>query len=312
MRYQPEENEARREVGCDVLQFSDIRLGESGGGRCRRCHGAGAETIRDTAEVLAAIDRVAREWTGGSGPNLALTGVEPFRHPDLARILSAAVDAGAQRIRLDTDATALGSPNAARLAVEGGARHLEFALLGSEASRHDALIGDVGAFEQTLAGVGGFVSAADDLGVRVHVSARVPVCRHNLQDVLGTVAEAAKAGARSVRLVVEDPLLSPLTAAPWIASACDTGIVHAIWVAVEGFPLCAAAGWELHLASLHGPVAGTKAAACGSCALDDACGGAAPGAAGQVTGLLRPPAGAEHLAGRIRSSFERPAGWRRA
>ena len=279
-----------------MLRFEEISLGESELLRCGRCHGAGTETIRDAAAIIEDIDRATDSWPGGPGPNLAFSGVEPFRHPRLAGILAAAVEAGATRIRLDSDATALSAPDASRLAIDSGVRHLQFELRGSAASLHDPLAGGAGAFDATLRGVAEFTRVAKELGCPIQISARVPVCPHNLRDLPGIVGAASKAGASFVRLVIEEPALNMLTAAPWVEAACDTGIVRATWVQVEGVPFCAATGWELHIASVYQPAVGEKAELCGRCPLDAWCGGAIVGASRSVTALFRPPPDAQRLA----------------
>jgi hypothetical protein len=286
-----------------VLRFVEIALGESGSSRCRRCHGAVTETLRDAAEIVADVTRVAQLWPKGPGPNVAFTGVEPFHHPGLRSIVEAAAQAGAERIRLDSDAIALGSPDTARASIEDGVRHLQFGLLGSVAVLHDALAGGARAFDGTIRGATAFSEVASGLGVRVQVSARVPVCRHNLQDLPAIVTTAAKAGASVVKLVVEDERLELATAAPWVEAACDTGIVHATWVEVEGMPFGPAAGWELHLASIYHRVGGEKTALCATCPLDTVCGGATPGAGSNVTSIFAPPVEAARMAACINRSL---------
>jgi len=289
-----------------MLRFEEIALGEYGSPRCRRCRSAGAETIRDDAAIIEDIHRAAGSWSGGPGPNLAFCGIEPFRHPQLAGILAAAVEVGAKRIRLDSDATALGALDASRLAIDAGVRHLQFDLRGSTASLHDPLAGGAEAFDGALRGVAEFGRVAEGSGTAIQISARIPVCPHNLQDLPGIVGTASKAGVSLIRLVIEEPKLNLRTAAPWIEAACDTGIVHATWVGVEGVPFCAADGWELHLASVYRPTAGEKAELCSACPLDAWCGGATFGAGRSIAALFRPPPEAQRLAACVNRGFSPP------
>jgi len=290
----------RRSTEGAVLRFADILLGEGDAVGCRHCRSQHTVTLRDASEVLADVRTAARTWADGPGPNLALTGAEPFAHPALASIISACADAGVERLRLDSGCAALSAPEVAREVLHAGVRHLRFALVGSNGDAHDPLLGTAGAFEQTMRGVASFRAAAAEMGVAVHVSARVPVCRHDLGDVPGIVARAAEAGAAGVLAHVTDPRLELPSAAAWVSTACDTGLLNATWVEVEGVPLCLAGEWHLHLASNHRPVAGTKSAACTGCPLDSVCGGATRGATHAVTAALRPPADADRLAARIR------------
>jgi len=289
-----------------VLRFVDIVLGAGGGNQCRRCRGVEPETLRDTADIIADVRKAARAWHTTPGPNLSLTGAEPFHHPALAEIVADAVAAGAQRIRLDSDSHALASPVTAKTVVAGGVRHLQFTLLGSTAPLHDSLSGRAGAFESTMRGATMFAETASEAGIPVQISARISVCRHNLRDISAIVTAAAKAGASLVHLALVDQRLELPTAAPWIGAACDTGIVNSTWVEVEGMPFGPASGWELHLASIYRPVVGAKTAVCGPCPLEKVCGGATDGAGDAVVAAFRPPAGADQFAARINRGFEPP------
>jgi hypothetical protein len=291
-----------------VLRFADIMLGEAGTVRCGRCFGGGGEVLRDPADIAADIASAVRDWNGGPGPNLSFTGAEPFHHSALHELLGEAVRAQARRIRLDSDCVALQSPETSQAALENGARHLRFALLGSTAQLHDALAGADGAFQSTLGGAGTFAEMATERDIVVHVTARVPVCRHNLRDLPATVAAAAKAHVASVLLVIDDPHLDLRSAEPWLEAACDSGVVNAIWVEVEGVPYCLATGWRLHLASIYRPVSGVKPDGCGACPLDAVCGGATPGTGGEVVAAFGVPAGAEVIAEAVLRGFAGPAG----
>jgi molybdenum cofactor biosynthesis enzyme MoaA len=286
-----------------VLSFASINLGDSGAFRCVRCHRAGAETLRDTQEVLSAIEAATSTWSSRGMPNLALTGVEPFSHPNLFGILAACVSAGAGRIRLESDACALAASGMAERTLSAGVRHLTFPLLGSSSDRHDGLVGRRGSFEGTVAGVRTFLNAALETGTNVHVVARAPVCRHNLDDAPAMVTLAAELGANAVTLAITDVDLDLRRAEPWLSAACDTGIVCATWVEVEGMPCGRASGWHLHLSSMYRGIPGEKSAACRSCALVRVCSGAIPGASPSVLSTLAPPPDAVETAEKIARSF---------
>lgn len=232
-----------------MLRFSDIVLGTGGEVACRRCQAVAAEAFRNANVVKRDIERVSRAWSGRPGPNLAFTGAEPFRHPAIAELFESAVAEGAERIRVDSDATALRSAEAADAALRQGLRHLRFTLLGSSHALHDALAGTSASFAETLEGVGVFARVAEESHLPVYVSARVPVCRHNLKDLPAVVDSASRAGASSVLLKVADGGLDPRAAAAWLEAACDTGVIHAAWVEVAGISDELATRWEMHLAS---------------------------------------------------------------
>ena len=286
-----------------MLEFANIVLGESGAPRCARCHRAEAEAIRDASIMLEAIGEATRAWPDGPGPNLSFVGAEPFHHPALFELLDASVAAGASRIRLESDAHGLMAAETAERALRAGVRHLRFPLLASTAELHDSLTGRRGSLNDTIAGVGSFIDAARQSGTAVHVTARVPVCRHNLHDTADIVALAKKTGAKSVHLTIDDSDLDVRQAAPWLEAACDTGVVYATWVEVEGVPYGCACGWELHLASLYREVAGHKPDACRECPLAEVCSGAMPGASARVLATFAPPPDAAHIAERIARGF---------
>jgi len=296
------------ELRSCLLRFTDIMLGDNGGTWCRRCHGAREETLRNPADVIADVRAAVDSWDAAPGPNIALAGAEPFRHPAIATVVADAVEAGAQRIRLDSDCSGFSSATTAEAVIGSGVRHVQFTLLGSMATLHDSLCGTAGAFERTIRGAKTFAEVARASNTPVQLSAHVPVCRHTIRDIAGIVGAAATAGASLVHLALVDEHLAPAAAAPWIGAACDTGVVNAVWVEVGGVPFCLAAGWELHLAPIYRSVEGAKAAACGRCPLDGVCGGAPQGAGGAVLAALQPPADADGLAARISRSFEPPAG----
>ena len=282
-----------------MLKFANIVLGEFGAPRCARCHRIDAETLRDAPIVLESVLEAASAWPGGPGLNLSFGGAEPFHHPALFELLDASVKAGASRIRLESDAHALVAPGIAERALHSGVRHLRFPLLGSTAELHDSLIGARGSFESTLAGVKSFSAVAQQNGAAVHVTTRVPVCRHNLHDTAGIVTLSTKIGAKAVLLTIDDCDLDLRQAAPWLEAACDTGVVYATWVEVEGVPYGCAHGWELHLASLYHTVEGEKTDTCRECPLAEVCSGAMPGASARVLATCAPPPDAAHIAGRI-------------
>lgn len=289
-----------------MLKFASIVLGQSGALRCVRCHRAEPETLHDASSILAAIHETGSSSVGGRGLNLSLGGAEPFQHPALFELLEASVAAGASRIRLESDAHALVARETAERTLRSAVRHLTFPLIGSTADIHDSLSGRRGSFQDTIAGVKNFIAAAQDGGMKVHLTARVPVCRHNLHDTAEIVALAAKTGAHSVLLAVDDVDLDLRHAGPWLGAACDTGVVNTIWVEVEGAPYENASGWELHLASVYREVEGAKSQGCGQCPLSDVCGGAMPGASGRVLADFAPPPDAARIAERVSRGFEPP------
>jgi hypothetical protein len=259
--------------------------------------------IRESSAILADITQAVGGWGEGAGPNLALAGIEPFNHPEIDSIIRAARKAGTKRLRLNTNAIALGMRDIAEAALANGVRHVRFPLLGSTSESHDMLTGSAGGFDATLRGIAVFSEVAAEMSATTHVSVEIPLCRHNLQDVLNTVPVAAASGASSIVIALQDAHLDLGSAVAWIEAACDTGVVNTVWVEVEGVPYCAVLGWELHLASVYRPVAGDKAPACITCSLNEHCGGVVRGARERILSSLQPPPHARELADRLASGF---------
>jgi len=278
-----------------VIRFAEVPLGTGGGVRCSRCHGpAQPAAYRSAAAVVADIEE-AVTLAAASSSGVALTGPEPFGHPELPVLVSVAVRAQVRRLGLDTDGVALQSPSNAGGALSAGVRHLTFALLGGTPGIHDALLGGPGSFDAALAGVRTYRRVAGEEGVAVSIVAVVPACRHNLHDLPAAVGAAVDAGADSVLVRLEDAGADLAPALPWLTAACDTGVVNGVWVEVEGVPFCLLPGYDLHVSDVVRPRAGAKSPVCATCAADDVCGGGPSGASADLLGLLHPPADAARL-----------------
>jgi hypothetical protein len=252
-------------------------------------------SYRPLDEVAAEIEDICAAWEGLPGPNVALTGAEPFGHPELPVLVSAAREAGCRRVCLDTDAAALRTTQNSGGSLMAGVRHLRWALLGGTPGVHDALLGTPGALGASVEGIRSFLSIAVAEDVPVSVSAVVPVCRHNVHDLPAAAGIAVDAGVGRVLLRVEDGGMDLASALPWIVAACDTGVVNGVWVEVEGIPFCLLEGYDLHLTDAVRQRPGAKTPVCAGCALDRACAGAPAGASVDQLALLAPPPFAARL-----------------
>jgi len=236
----------RLSLGVRVLEFAHIAVGAGEGLTCTRCAPVRDAGYLPVAEIVARIQAVADGWTGRSGPNIVLGGREPFAHAELPALVAACVDAGAQRVCLETDGGALSVRANALGVVRAGVRHLQVRLLDADQERGDLLSGLPGRTRDALAGVGTYRSVADELGVRVSITARVPVCEHNLEALPATVLALASHGFDGVRLVPAGEM--PAQALAVIAAACDTGMVNQLWVEADpALPL--PEGHALHVVS---------------------------------------------------------------
>lgn len=284
-----------------MIRFAQIAVGHGGEVRCSRCHGeAEAHSYRSGDEIVADIVTTVELWSGLPGPNVALTGAEPFGHPDLPTLVDTAVRAGCRRVRLDTDAVALRSAQNAGGSLMAGVRHLGWAVLGGTPGVHDALVGAPGALEASTEGVRSFLSIASAEETAVSVTALVPVCRHNVHDLPAAAGLAVDVGVDRILLRVEDGGLDLGAALPWVVAACDTGVVNGVWVEVEGVPFCLMPGYDLHLTDAVRSRTGSKPPVCSTCALDPVCAGAPAGASADQLALLQPPPFAAKLGASVR------------
>jgi len=218
------------------LEFARIAVGEGQPLRCAHCSPPAEQSYREAAIIGEDVDRVAAASTDPTGPNVCLTGPEPFGHPDLPRLVVACRQAGARRIALETDAAALSvRVNAAGL-VAAGVHHLHARVLHADEARGDELGGSAGRTRDSFAGIAGYLEAAEAAGVDAVVTLRVPVCEHNVGSLPEIVSRAAALGVHAVRLLGADRL--PASAPSLIAAACDTGMVNGVWVeAAESLPV---------------------------------------------------------------------------
>lgn len=281
-----------------MLVFERVAIGKGHGIRCTRCHPDNEMPVyHSAAEVLAGVQAVVAAWPGGPGPNVTLTGPEPFSHPDLPGIVTGAIEAGVRRLRLEVDGGAFTMPGNAEGALGAGVRHVQVTLLGGTEGVHDALAGGPGAFDAAIAGMRAFGEASRAAGLDTMSTVVVPVCRHNVADLPAAVGAAVGAGAAAVLLRVEDGGMDLAGARPWILAACDTGVVNGAWVEVEGVPFCMLSGYDLHLASTVRHAAGSKPVhVCARCALDTVCSGGPVGASAETMSPFAPPADAARLA----------------
>jgi len=87
-------------VGEVVIRFAHVSLGEGQRLVCKRCGAAAtAPSARSVGDILAEIAEIAEEWDAPGGPNVFFEGFEPFAHPALPSLISAAADAGFARSR---------------------------------------------------------------------------------------------------------------------------------------------------------------------------------------------------------------------
>lgn len=221
-----------------MIRFDQIAIGTGVGPRCRRCSAATAErSFREVDAIAAEMAAVVDAWDASPGPNVLLTGAEPFAHDALPRLIAQARAAGVQRIGLVTDGGALGFGDNAVGTVHTGVRRVVVRSIGlGEAADERAGRPELSA--ATIAGIRAFVEAAKHAEATVAVSAEVAVCRHNADELPSIVAALGEAGVGCVTFFEDDgATTAPASVAATLAAACDTGVVNGVWVEVRGLPL---------------------------------------------------------------------------
>ncbi|MDZ4170399.1 MAG: hypothetical protein U1E26_12220 [Coriobacteriia bacterium] len=225
-----------------MITFAQIAIGEGGLVACTRCTDSSTgltASPRDASEVAREITAAAGSWSRGPGPNVTFVGFEPFAHPALPQLIAEAVAAGVVRLRLRTDGGALATGANAVGILAAGVRHLEVVVLAA-GEEHDRLSGRSGLAAACDGGVRAFVAAAARDGLRVAVTGRVPVCRHNARGAAGAVAWLASLGAVAVHL---DATACREADGPLVLAALDTAAVHGLAASVSGDLFAMAPQW---------------------------------------------------------------------
>lgn len=209
-----------------MIRIAPITVGAGVPAGCVRC----APMPEPAYLPLRQMARALEEIHGAHG--VALTGPEPFAHPELPAVIAACREAGFTRLALETDGGALAAHGNAAGVLHAGVRHLWVRVLGPDDAVHDERIGRPGRGAAARAGIAAYRAAALEAGRAIVVTAVVPVCRHTLPELPAIVLSCAVRGFDAVRLVSTGSL--PGTAGTIIAAACDTGMVNRLWVSTDG------------------------------------------------------------------------------
>lgn len=214
-----------------MLTPSRVAVGHGGRAMCALCARA-TDAVYDPMPIVAGrIDEAVHALTGPAG--ILLGGADAFGHPQLPQLIAHAVERGVTRIGVETDGDPLTAGDNAAGIIHAGVRRFEVRILTVDATLGERLYARRDQGMLALRGITECVAAARYAGAAIAVSAVVPVCAHNLDDLAPTVAALAAAGVAGVRL---DAAGSPTTAhtQACLCAACDTGMVDGIWVDVVG------------------------------------------------------------------------------
>lgn len=229
-----------------MIEFAEVDIGTGRTAACVRCGTTPERSLLASATILTALSTTAASWSDGPGPNVMFVGTEPFAHPELPQLVSAAVGAGYQRIGLRTDAGALSIPGNAEGVLSAGVRHIQLVLAGGDAASHDGITARSGLFDSAMGGIAVLRQAARTAGVSVAITGLVRVCPHSLTSLPAAVAALTDAGAVAVELAVTPTVTNETDLRDWLGSAIDTGMVNGVWVSVSGLATEAVPRSALH------------------------------------------------------------------
>jgi len=216
-----------------MIEYVGVPIGTGGMACCSR-YPAGKEiTFRPVAEIREDVRVVVKEWASGTGPNVTLVGVDPFKHPELPTLVRSVTGCGVKRLGMETDGVALCSGDNAAGIISAGVRHIEVVILAGDAYSHDRLTKIEGSFDAAMAGMASLAEVAKGLGSRIIVCGRSRICRHNFEHTPGIVCAFAEAGASTVTLEV-DRAVNRGRMRPLLEAAVETGITYGVWVSIEG------------------------------------------------------------------------------
>lgn len=231
-----------------MIRFSRVSIGEGGLPTCSRCEPPREPSFLPAEEILPRIAAAVSDWDRaqlGPGPNVIFTGAEPFLHPDLPLLVSAATAERIERVCLRTSAAALAAHDNAEGALHAGVRIVQAVLLATGAE-HDELTGQPGAFAAAVTGLAALQVAAELASLPVAVLGYVPVCRHTLSHLADTVAALAETGAVAVELAVSPGAAGAVTFSRHLSAALETAVVNGVWAYASGVPADALPGSALH------------------------------------------------------------------
>ena len=219
-----------------------LRLGTECNSGCAHC------TVADVpADQTRTPEQALREIVEGRRrgcDELVIMRGEPTLRPELAKLAAAAKRLGYRLIQIQTNGRMLSYlPYLERL-IQAGVNFYEVSLFGATAETHDAISADVGAYDQTLAGLR-HLAARPALGHLVTVG----VLAANLHELVACTELIAELGLRRVQFNFTRPVridgrwrqevLARLDdAGPAIREALARAHALGIQGSTEAVPLC--------------------------------------------------------------------------
>jgi radical SAM protein with 4Fe4S-binding SPASM domain len=156
--------------------------------RCAHCYNEPREVREMTPEEWKAV--ITRLWSLGV-PHVVFTGGEPTLYPGLDELVVESERLG-QITGLVTNGRRLREPGYLKGLVAKGLDHVQVTVLSDQEKAHDALVGDQGAWQQTVQGLK--VALSEDL----YVCTNTTIMRSNFDQIERTMAFLVSMGVRNV------------------------------------------------------------------------------------------------------------------
>jgi len=214
--------------------FQLISLGRGGVASCVQCERAASAVSREpypAEDILAALAGLPAE-----AHDVAFGGFEPFAHPELPRLIAAAVErsGGAGRLLLQTDGGALAGGGNAEGAVLAGARVFEIPYHAGDENVDDKMTGRPGLAHARRAGISTLRHvAAEHPEAHVMVCAVAKLCRHGGRGaaLTGIAQAAVRDGLDALRIEAQPGAVPD---AAQVASAAEILVPAGIWLFGDG------------------------------------------------------------------------------
>ncbi|MCB9589016.1 MAG: radical SAM protein [Polyangiaceae bacterium] len=210
----------------------------------------------ERARLRALSEHLSEEYRRGAR-ELTLDGGEPTLSRGVFQLIQIAKRIGFDRVSLITNGRLASYPEYAKRLADSGLDEIWVSLHGSHAALHDNLVGDPGAFEQTLSGLQQLLSCAPQ---SLKLGVQITLTRQNQRDLSALFALLSRLGVRNVGLLGLEPGGAGYASAAYDLEELSTDLVAALQsvkapheavdssdtlsFCVKNLPVCALPGFE--------------------------------------------------------------------
>ncbi len=168
---------------------ADLALTYACNNACAHCYNEPGRFEMDSL-ALEGWAQVLDTLAGIGVPHVILTGGEPTLHPDLPAIVRHAEGLGLI-VGMNSNGRRLADPRLVETLAEAGLNHVQITLGSCRAGVHNGMVGRVGAFEQTVAGI------QQALAGGIHTITNTTLTRQNADHALEIIAFLDDLGLRT-------------------------------------------------------------------------------------------------------------------